>query len=189
MKTLVSANAVIERAKSDPAFLKRCKIDPKSACNEVGYAIPDGKSLQLIELEPNELHLFLGTTTSNPRVSEMLKKAHLDGALKARLLANPHDVIEVETGIQIPSETVIHVYDENPNEIRLLIPAGASEQTSSALSDQELELVSGGGFFKNILNAFCPNKTNRVTDNSLGTFVETTDYSLGGAVQSGSAAW
>lgn len=61
-----------------------------------------------------------------------------DPAFRAELLSDPYSALASLTGARIPEGVRITVHEEAPTDIHLVIPA------MSALSDADLEMVSGG---------------------------------------------
>lgn len=89
------------------------------------------------------------STPSTGRMSDieaqLVSQAMQDAAFRDRLLANPKAVL-AEQGLAIPENVQIQVLQETPNQYYLVLPV-ATEATSAstpALSDTELETISGG---------------------------------------------
>jgi hypothetical protein len=66
------------------------------------------------------------------------ERADSDAAFRALLLADPSAAMAELIGMPVPEAVRITVHEESPTDIHLVIPA------ASALSDQDLDLVSGG---------------------------------------------
>ena len=64
-----------------------------------------------------------------------------DPAFRDTLLANPHAVLSEVIGFDIPDSVQVVLHEESLTQIHLTIPA------VEALSDADLELVSGGGMW------------------------------------------
>jgi hypothetical protein len=64
-----------------------------------------------------------------------------DPAFRDTLLANPHAVLSEVIGFDIPDSVQVVLHEESLTQIHLTIPA------AEALSDADLELVSGGNLW------------------------------------------
>ena len=64
-----------------------------------------------------------------------------DPAFRETLLANPHAVLSEVIGFDIPDSVQVVLHEESLTQIHLTIPP------SEALSDADLELVSGGNLW------------------------------------------
>ena len=83
--------------------------------------------------------------------SNELLSAFLSDSLEAVsentfLHANPHMFIFAKTNVEIPRRVNINVVENDIETVNLALPyyAGISDMTAFALSDEELELVTGG---------------------------------------------
>ncbi|MBM3267565.1 MAG: NHLP leader peptide family RiPP precursor [Candidatus Sericytochromatia bacterium] len=72
--------------------------------------------------------------------ARVFEKASTDAAYRAKLLANPRDVIVAEYGEGLPEYVKFHAIEEKPNTIVLVVPQLETDE----LSDDELETVAGG---------------------------------------------
>jgi hypothetical protein len=68
------------------------------------------------------------------------ERAASDSAFLARLKDDPRAALEAEFEIPIPADVQIHVHEETMRDFHLVIPA-----SQESLTDEELELVAGGG--------------------------------------------
>jgi hypothetical protein len=78
--------------------------------------------------------------------TQLIDQATQDSAFRDRLLTNPKAVLS-EQGLTVPDEVQIQVLQETSSQFYLVLPSFADESGSEAiaLSDAELEMVSGGG--------------------------------------------
>lgn len=147
---------VIKRANTDPPFRDRLKANPLAACKEAGADVPAGTTVEVIEEDRDELHLFLGTQTQDPAVNRVLERAESDAAFRQQLLANPSATLEAATGEKLPAGVKLYVHKPTANRVRLLL--SASKETAGELSDEQLEAVAGGTRFAEIwsnIRDFC----------------------------------
>ena len=72
-------------------------------------------------------------------VKALLAKADEDESFRAKLIANPKEVIVDETGIEIPEDFNIKAVDMNDTDLVISLP-----RQKGALRDSELEEVAGG---------------------------------------------
>lgn len=142
---------VIQRANADPAFRAQLKADPAATCRQAGCEVPTNASVEVIEDSRDAVRLFLGARTRNTAINGLLEKAESDPVFKQRLLASPRAALEAALGQSLPPAAKVSVHEHDANCVRLLLapPAARNEE----LSDQELEMVAGGGFFANVRDA------------------------------------
>jgi hypothetical protein len=73
----------------------------------------------------------------------IVAKAVRDASFRQRLLSDPKAALQAEFGTAIPPEVHIHIHQETPTDIHIVIPAEAPGGISE-LSDSDLELAVGG---------------------------------------------
>jgi hypothetical protein len=69
----------------------------------------------------------------------VIEQCAQDPNFKARLLADPRAVIGELIGVEVPESVTITIHEESLTDIHLVLA-----NDSSALSEEDLELVSGG---------------------------------------------
>ncbi|MBD2287818.1 NHLP leader peptide family natural product precursor [Microcystis wesenbergii FACHB-1317] len=74
---------------------------------------------------------------------EIVARAWRDAAFKQQLLSNPKAVL-TEAGMSVPEDVELQVVQDTPILRHLVLPV-APAGGSSTLSEDELDLVSGGG--------------------------------------------
>jgi len=77
----------------------------------------------------------------NQLASLVTTRAADDEAFRARLLSAPRAAIEDLLGRSLPEDLEIHVHQETPGQLHLVLPAGAAR--SEAIPDGELGLSGG----------------------------------------------
>lgn len=75
------------------------------------------------------------------RIAEALAQ---DPQFRDRLVSDPRAVVSELTGLSMPEAVKVTVHQESLSDIHLVIPA-----SSSALSEEDLELVAGGAAWGN----------------------------------------
>ena len=75
---------------------------------------------------------------------KLIEKAMKDESFKKRLIENPKEVIETESGRKIPETIKINVLEENPETVYLILPYVPVLNFEVELSEAELEAVAGG---------------------------------------------
>jgi hypothetical protein len=73
---------------------------------------------------------------------QIRERAASDPAFREELIADPRSAVESELGVAIPAGISLHVHEESGTEMHLVLPAAGDR-----LSDEELEMVSGGGTY------------------------------------------
>lgn len=151
---------VLDKAAADLNYRARLKESPAAVLREAGLEVPAGATVEVIEVEPGELNLFMGTKGAAPALAQLFERAATDAGFKQRLLTEPRRAIEEATGEKVPASVKVRVHEPAQNRIRVLLPA--IKESGSELSDQELEAVAGGAFglLKRIGDALCKDRTN-----------------------------
>ena len=78
-------------------------------------------------------------TTATELKDRILTKAEEDSDFRARLIANPRMAISAEIGSSIPDGFEVAVHEDSATTAHLVLPP------SPALTEAELEMLSGGG--------------------------------------------
>jgi hypothetical protein len=73
----------------------------------------------------------------------LIEKAMKDDGFRHQLLDNPRETIGLELGIKIPESIQIHVVQEDPTSVYLVLPP-KHDQQGDELSEAELAGVAGG---------------------------------------------
>jgi len=74
---------------------------------------------------------------------KIIVQAWQSESYKQELLQNPKAVIEREMGSQLPADIAIHVLEETPTQIYLILPV-RPDAAGIELSQQEIEAIAGG---------------------------------------------
>ena len=74
----------------------------------------------------------------NKKMGQIIAKAWSDAEFKARLLANPAEILQAE-GIEVPAGVKVNAVENTNEQFFLVIPNKPDE-----LSDEQLDNVSGG---------------------------------------------
>lgn len=143
---------LFERASTDADFRAHLLADPAAVLRTNGLSLPAGAKIDLIDVQPNELHINLGLSGGPSPLRSLIDRARDDVAFRRQLLESPRSVIQQTAGVDIPADTEIRVHEAAPKGVvRFFVPplktAGSGE-----LSDADLEAVAGGGFFKNVMS-------------------------------------
>jgi len=77
--------------------------------------------------------------------TQITGKAMLDPVFRSRLLKNPKEVVEIETGIRLPADLNITALEEHANEVYLVLPVKEIPETAEELTEADLSRVEGGG--------------------------------------------
>ncbi|MBY0522098.1 MAG: NHLP leader peptide family RiPP precursor [Gemmataceae bacterium] len=145
--------SVIDQAQSDPKFRQRLKTDPVAVLKEAGVPVASGKTVEVVDERPGEMHLFIGAQDASPGVNRILERADKDAAFKQRLLSEPRAVVEEAIGQKLPAVMRVFVHDRTPHHTYLFL--GAPKPETEELSDLELETVAGGGLIARVRDFLC----------------------------------
>ena len=75
----------------------------------------------------------------------LIERSLQDDDFRRRLLEDPEATIERELGFRLPEEVRMVAVEETPDTIYLVLPSVSPLGQGEELSDQELEVVAGGG--------------------------------------------
>jgi hypothetical protein len=76
--------------------------------------------------------------------SKLIARAWKDEAFKKRLLENPKRVFEDELGVKLPDGLQIKILEETGGQLYLVLPPNPEHEPDLDLSDEQLEMVTGG---------------------------------------------
>ena len=75
---------------------------------------------------------------------QLIEKAMKDDSFRKKLLEDPKNAFEQETGIPLPSSLRINVLQEDQHNVYIVLPPLQSEAGESELTEADLESVAGG---------------------------------------------
>ena len=82
----------------------------------------------------------------NEIIMQIRERAASDAAFRSQLMSDPSAAVSALLGLPIPADISVNIHEETPTDIHLVIPH------SSALNDQDLDLVAGGTNWGNWTN-------------------------------------
>jgi hypothetical protein len=133
---------ILDRANRDPQFRSRLDADPAAAFKEAGVELPEGARFEVVDCRSGDIHIVLGARSNVPELDRLIELAEKDSVFKESLLRDPRSAVESHVGQKLPSGCAIHVREADPNAVYLF--RVGSPDSAGALSDDELEAVSGG---------------------------------------------
>jgi hypothetical protein len=154
---------LISRAFKDPEFSSSLKENPHSVLEqELGRDVARGITLAVHQESPKDIYFLINYNPDLPQKAGqikvesddnpeavLVKKAWKDPEYRKELLADPHDKFLREFGSPMPSGRTLRVLEEGRDQLHLILPAAIHQQElgqdASALTDQDLEQVTGGG--------------------------------------------
>jgi hypothetical protein len=91
--------------------------------------------------------------------TSLIKKAYTDDAFAAKLKSDPKGMLQEElakagVGVSLPDDLNVIFVEESVSQLYLVMPAKSPKASGGQLSDQQLELVSGGGY-RDVFNTCC----------------------------------
>lgn len=147
-----SEHELFERASTNADFRARLLADPATVLRDNGVGLPTNAKVELINVQPNELHINLGLPGGPSPLRSVIDRAKDDTAFRRQLIEDPRNVIKQTAGVDIPSDTVVRMHEQAAKDVvRFFVPPLQPAETGE-LSDAALEAVAGGGFFKNVMS-------------------------------------
>lgn len=140
----------LEQVWSDEALKDRLLSDPKPVLSEFGLEIPDQINIKVHENTATCLNFILpeqaifegaDPEALDPVAGKVMKRAWADSEFKTQLLSEPKAAIQDATGVTLPENMTVNVYENTPEMRHMILPANPND---SELSDMDLEGVAGG---------------------------------------------
>ena len=75
---------------------------------------------------------------------EIARKAATDNSFRTRLMKDPKSAIEKDFGKRVPTDISVHIHENTPTELHVVLESPVDVATSRSLTDDELRHVSGG---------------------------------------------
>ena len=157
---------VFERVWSDEALRNNLFNNPKQVLAEIGVKLPDSVTVQVHENtsslvnyilpDPSEIPEGTDLEKADPVAGKVIKQALSDETFKASLLLNPKQAIATSTGVKLPDDLDVQVYEDTSTVKHLVLPTNPADDE---LNDLELEAIAGGGKKANDAKAGCGGAT------------------------------
>ena len=141
----LNPTALIQKLWSDSSDFDKFMSDPKTYLIEEGEQIPDNVTVKAYADTPSQRYFVLPAEESqipqgDDPILEAVRRALTNPVFKAKLLKDPKAAAS-ELGIHIPYSIAIHILQNTPNEVNLIVPVNPA---NSEFSDADLELIAGG---------------------------------------------
>jgi hypothetical protein len=152
--------AVIGYVLNDPAFFAALRKDPESAVasrfrnnpyrvrvvieqhDELALLLPCRTEELARMLAATSMKLAAGLPTKGQVDAAIVQKAWNDASFLARLRTDPRGTLETvlkeyAAGLSVPSSKTVRLYEEQPGECLIIIPAGIRARTQSSSAGAE----------------------------------------------------
>lgn len=170
-----SIQELVNRAETDASFRSQFIQDATAVCRELAVDLPAGAMVELIDIQPNEIHLNLGGKGAPTNLQNILDKAKSDPGFRTQLLDNPKVFLEQAFGSSLAATAKVCVHAQpKPGVVRLFLAPLRADQPGE-LSDAELDTVAGGGLFAAIREWICKDRV-VITWDTPGNEQGTTTY-------------
>ena len=177
---MTSLKELLSKSKSDPILRQRLMSYPREVLHEIGEEIPETTQIEIIESEPNEIHLVIGSRTGSNAVNSLMQRAASDESYCQRLKGNPRKCMEEAIGSPLPENLRFVVHDQPENLLRVILPCMTNGSSGPhELSEAELSEVSGGrkGLLARLGDFFCDDHTSTWNNEQFGTSHTYVDHS------------
>jgi hypothetical protein len=165
--TIDSLQDLYKATWSDPSFKAEFLQAPKTTLAKVGVEIAKDVELTVLEESDKDVYFVIPTpevaSDIHPEgdlIAELIKRAATDLSLRQEMLADPKAVILRETGLVIPDDANVAVFEQTADHAYFVLPRPAqAEEGDRELSADELETVAAGGWFIPVIKftiKFCP---------------------------------
>jgi hypothetical protein len=142
---------VLERVWSDEALKNNLFNNPKQVLAEIGVKFSDSVTVQVHENtsslvnyilpDPSEIPEGTDLEKADPVAGKVIKQALSDETFKASLLLTPKQAIATSTGVKLPDDLDVRVYEDTSTVKHLVLPTNPADDE---LNDVELETIAGG---------------------------------------------
>jgi hypothetical protein len=157
MTQIASMEELLNTVWSDAAFKQEFISNPKATLSQVGVTVDENVELTVLEENDNNLYLVIPSAeiastfeTEGDLIAQLIARAANDADLRAEMLANPKAVIARETGLVIPEESNVSVFEQTADHAYFVLPRPTADGERE-LSTAELETVAAGGWFSSII--------------------------------------
>jgi len=142
---------IFERVWSDEALKNNLLNNPKQVLAEIGVKLPDSVTVQVHENtsslvnyilpDPSEIPEGTDLEKVDPVAGKVIKQALSDETFKASLLLTPKQAIATSTGVKLPDNLNVRVYEDTSTVKHLVLPTNPA---NDELNDVQLETIAGG---------------------------------------------
>ncbi len=151
MTQITSMEELLNTVWSDAEFKQQFISNPKATLAQVGVTVDENVELTVLEENDKNLYLVIPSPevastfeTEGDLIAQLIARAANDPALRAEMLADPKAVIARETGLVIPEESNVSVFEQTANKAYFVLPRPSADNDRE-LSEAELETVAAGG--------------------------------------------
>ncbi len=164
--------ALIEKALKDPGYWNSLVQDPQTILvQELGPEQARDISIEVHQEKKDKIFFCINYNPNSPQnvasikinandsvEEKVVKKAWKDLNYRRELLNNPASKVIEETGRDVLPPVEIEVLEESRNQLHLILPEeaatmSAETQGDTALSEEELDSVAGGGYWNDFKQA------------------------------------
>jgi|GEM_PF-2904509 hypothetical protein len=180
MTQITSMEELLNTVWSDAEFKQQFISNPKATLAQVGVTVDENVELTVLEENDKNLYLVIPSPevastidTEGDLIAQLIARAANDPALRAEMLANPKAVIARETGLVIPEESNVSVFEQTADKAYFVLPRPSTADNDRELSEAELETVAAGGWFSSIVNfsrRYCGQIVNTIMNGVRGCF-------------------
>jgi hypothetical protein len=158
MTQITSMEELLNTVWSDAEFKQQFISNPKATLAQVGVTVDENVELTVLEENDKNLYLVIPSPevastldTEGDLIAQLIARAANDPALRAEMLADPKAVIARETGLVIPEESNVSVFEQTADKAYFVLPRPSADKDRE-LSQAELETVAAGGWFSAIIS-------------------------------------
>jgi hypothetical protein len=165
--TIESLQDLYKATWSDPSFKAELLQNPKATLAKAGIEVAENVELTVLEESDKDVYFVIPTAEvaadihpEGDMIAQLISRAAVDPALRQEMLADPKAVILRETGLVIPDDANVTVFEQTADHAYFVLPRPAqAEDGDRELSADELETVAAGGWFIPVITftiKWCP---------------------------------